>query len=103
MSEFASEAFESERLRLDAQARLEMKEAADAAANLDASSSPDSASSNDGAWKWSIRKRVWDMMERENLAVHPRPVHHRIPNFVGAPTAAAKVWGFSTTPSSGSL
>ena len=48
-----------------------------------------------GIWKWSIRKRIWDLLERENVASYPRPVHHRIPNFVGAPMAASKVNKFS--------
>ncbi|CAI0396186.1 unnamed protein product [Linum tenue] len=43
------------------------------------------------AWKWIIRKRVWDLMEARNFAQNPRPVHHRIPNFVGASTAAQKL------------
>lgn len=41
-----------------------------------------------GAWKWTIRKRIWDMLEETNLACFPRPVHHRIPNFIGAQEAA---------------
>ena len=49
-----------------------------------------------GIWKWSIRKRIWDLLERENVASYPRPVHHRIPNFVGAPIAASKVIKFSS-------
>ena len=32
--------------------------------------------------KWSIRHRVWDYLEMENIAQNPRPVHNRIPNFV---------------------
>eukprot|EP00249_Psilotum_nudum_P012995 c24092_g1_i2 orf=235-1080(+) len=44
-----------------------------------------------GAWKWAIRNRIWDLLERENIAHFPRPVHHRIPNFVGAAAAAAKL------------
>lgn len=49
------------------------------------------AQEGSGAWKWAIRKRVWDLLESEDLAQLPRPVHHRIPNFVGAGAAAAKV------------
>lgn len=37
-----------------------------------------------GAWKWEIRKRLWDYMESNDIARFPRPVHHRIPNFVDA-------------------
>ncbi|RHN51082.1 putative 5-formyltetrahydrofolate cyclo-ligase [Medicago truncatula] len=43
------------------------------------------------AWKWVIRKRIWDLMEGNNFAQNPRPVHHRIPNFVGASLAADKM------------
>lgn len=43
------------------------------------------------AWKWVIRKRIWDLMEAQNIAQNPRPVHHRIPNFVGASSAAKKL------------
>ena len=32
-----------------------------------------------------------DMMEEQNIARMPRPVHHRIPNFDGADAAAAKL------------
>ena len=42
-------------------------------------------------WKWEIRKRIWDMMEEKDIAQYPRPVHHRIPNFVGAELAAARL------------
>ncbi|KAJ0976870.1 hypothetical protein J5N97_012344 [Dioscorea zingiberensis] len=45
------------------------------------------------AWKWRIRKRVWDLMEAEGIARNPRPVHHRIPNFDGAPAAADLLGG----------
>ncbi|KAG0503926.1 hypothetical protein HPP92_003998 [Vanilla planifolia] len=72
------EAFEAERLRLDASARDSMAVTASA-----------SEESDDGkAWKWRIRKRIWDLMEAVGIARNPRPVHHRIPNFVGAPKAA---------------
>jgi 5-formyltetrahydrofolate cyclo-ligase len=39
-------------------------------------------------WKWVIRQRIWDLMEAEDFARQPRPVHHRIPNFDGAEAAA---------------
>ena len=41
--------------------------------------------------KGAIRQRIWDHMEKNNLANFPRPVHHRIPNFKGANTAGEKV------------
>lgn len=37
--------------------------------------------------KSAIRQRIWDHMERNDLANYPRPVHHRIPNFKGANAA----------------
>ncbi|XP_070565840.1 methenyltetrahydrofolate synthase domain-containing protein-like [Ptychodera flava] len=37
--------------------------------------------------KASIRQKIWDYLEANNLASFPRPVHHRIPNFKGAPAA----------------
>ncbi|KAL6642317.1 hypothetical protein ACP70R_020498 [Stipagrostis hirtigluma subsp. patula] len=40
------------------------------------------------AWKWAIRRRVWDALEAEGVARAPRPAHHRIPNFDGAAAAA---------------
>ena len=33
------------------------------------------------AWKWDLRKKVWNFLEDNDLADFPRPVHHRIPNF----------------------
>ncbi|XP_044946745.1 5-formyltetrahydrofolate cyclo-ligase-like protein COG0212 isoform X3 [Hordeum vulgare subsp. vulgare] len=71
-------AFEAERLRLDADARASM---ATTAAGAQAVADP-------RAWKWKIRKRVWDVLEAEGVARNPRPVHHRIPNFDGAAAAA---------------
>lgn len=103
MSDFDTAAFEAERLRLDAQARMDMMQIADAAeeAENQTGSSVDvenggtpsgvDVEEDSGAWKWRIRKRIWDLMEHENIASHPRPVHHRIPNFVGAAAAAAKL------------
>lgn len=44
-----------------------------------------------GAWKWAIRKRIWDYLEANNIAANPRPVHHRIPNFEGAELTARQV------------
>ncbi|XP_050235528.1 5-formyltetrahydrofolate cyclo-ligase-like protein COG0212 [Mercurialis annua] len=78
---FNESAFEAERLRLDAEARESMAE----------TSKRDMQMENDGdpkAWKWVIRKSIWDFMEASNVAQNPRPVHHRIPNFVGASAAA---------------
>lgn len=76
---------EEQRLKLDAEARNAMTAVAESAAQ---ETSDDQAP---GAWKWAIRQRVWDLLESKNLAQLPRPVHHRIPNFVGAGAAAAKL------------
>ncbi|KAL5984497.1 hypothetical protein ACLOJK_018602, partial [Asimina triloba] len=86
-SAFDEAAFEAERLSLDAQARQIMAEEM-------AGSSSSAGGGNDDdpkAWKWAIRKTVWDMMEATNIAQNPRPIHHRIPNFVGAAAAAKKL------------
>jgi 5-formyltetrahydrofolate cyclo-ligase len=42
-------------------------------------------------WKWAIRRAIWDHLEATNIACYPRPVHHRIPNFVGADMAANRL------------
>eukprot|EP00250_Pteridium_aquilinum_P011529 c20129_g1_i1 orf=47-1420(+) len=82
------EASEADRLQLDEEARLRMAQVAHAAEASHKASSRDG-----GAWKWAIRRRIWDLLEQENIAMHPRPVHHRIPNFTGAPTAASQLAG----------
>lgn len=41
--------------------------------------------------KQEIRERIWKEMEERNIARFPRPVHGRIPNFVGAEEAARKL------------
>ncbi|XXG65146.1 hypothetical protein AAC387_Pa05g2924 [Persea americana] len=74
--------FEAERQRLDSKARQSMEE-----------EMTQISSSDEKAWKWRIRKKVWDLMESENIAQNPRPVHHRIPNFVGAASAANMLGG----------
>ena len=47
--------------------------------------------SQPGAWKWAIRKTIWDTLEATDEADFPRPVHHRIPNFKAASAAAEKL------------
>ncbi|CAH2067630.1 unnamed protein product [Thlaspi arvense] len=81
---FDAVAYESERLSLDAAAMENMAETA----RNELESDPDS---DPKAWKWVIRKKMWDLMEARNYSMNPRPVHHRIPNFVGASAAAAKL------------
>ena len=39
--------------------------------------------------KKKIREKIWDLMEKKNIARFPRPVYGRIPNFIGADRAAA--------------
>ncbi|OIT34296.1 PREDICTED: 5-formyltetrahydrofolate cyclo-ligase-like protein COG0212 [Nicotiana attenuata] len=79
---FDDAAYEAERHRLDAEARKAMAE----------TSERETQDKEDPkAWKWVIRKRIWDLMEAQNIAQFPRPVHHRIPNFVGASIAANKL------------
>ncbi|XP_068658515.1 5-formyltetrahydrofolate cyclo-ligase-like protein COG0212 [Aristolochia californica] len=78
---FDSAAFDAERLHLDAKARESMAEIAE----------KESEANDSKAWKWRIRKRIWNLMEAENIAQNPRPVHHRIPNFVGAALAAKRL------------
>lgn len=41
--------------------------------------------------KEEIRTRVWRLMEEKGIARFPRPVFHRIPNFVGAEKAARRL------------
>ncbi|XP_026729478.1 methenyltetrahydrofolate synthase domain-containing protein-like [Trichoplusia ni] len=41
--------------------------------------------------KHSFRLKVWRHLETNGLAMFPRPVYNRIPNFKGAPEAAAKL------------
>lgn len=79
---FDDAAYEAERHRLDAEARKAMAETSE----METQNQQDPK-----AWKWVIRKRVWDLMEAQNIAQFPRPVHHRIPNFIGASIAADKV------------
>ncbi|KAF7812607.1 5-formyltetrahydrofolate cyclo-ligase-like protein [Senna tora] len=85
-STFDEAAFEAERLSLDAEAR-------DAMAETSRRETEGNNEDDPKAWKWVIRKRIWDTMEAQNFAQNPRPVHHRIPNFVGASIAAGKLRG----------
>ncbi|KAI3972428.1 hypothetical protein MKW92_025766 [Papaver armeniacum] len=85
---FNEAAFETERLRLDSKAREEMAEKSQI--DISSSNAAKEGEEDPKAWKWIIRKRVWDMTEAENISQNPRPVHHRIPNFVGAAAAAEK-------------
>lgn len=86
---FDEGAYEAERLRLDANARESMAETSKRVMMME----DDEQDNDPKAWKWKIRKRVWDLMEATNIAQNPRPVHHRIPNFVGAQAAAKNLAG----------
>ncbi|XP_031287805.1 5-formyltetrahydrofolate cyclo-ligase-like protein COG0212 isoform X1 [Pistacia vera] len=83
---FDESAYEAERLSLDAKARQSMAETSKREVEMGTEDDPK-------AWKWVIRKRVWDLMETRNFSQNPRPVHHRIPNFVGAAVAAKNLGG----------
>jgi len=41
--------------------------------------------------KVELRKRVWSLMEEKNITSFPRPVYHRIPNFIGSNEAADRL------------
>lgn len=91
-STFDAALYDAERLALDAEAMTAMEDAARAAiAAGDESEAAEEALEAMGAWKWAIRKRVWDKLEEKNIAQFPRPVHHRIPNFLNAEAAAQNV------------
>jgi 5-formyltetrahydrofolate cyclo-ligase len=74
---FDVDAYEKDRLEKDAMAMNAMQEIA-----------TNEFTKLRTPWKWTIRKRIWDLMEAKDIARYPRPVHHRIPNFVGAEAAA---------------
>lgn len=88
---FDEASYEKDRLAKDAQAMDAMKALGDAELSKDANSNSNSSSKTGelrSPWKWELRKRIWDYMEEKDIARFPRPVHHRIPNFVGAERAA---------------
>jgi len=41
--------------------------------------------------KENIRMRIWQLMEKRGVARFPKPIFHRVPNFVGAEKAAKKL------------
>ncbi len=43
------------------------------------------------SFREELRRRIWDLMEERNIAAFPRPPHGRIPNFIGAEVAAARL------------
>ncbi|GIL93346.1 hypothetical protein Vretifemale_20758, partial [Volvox reticuliferus] len=84
---FDVNSYNTERLRLDEQARDGMR----AQLARDEASERSLPGSVAGAWKWALRKQIWDFMEATDIARFPRPVHHRIPNFVNADMAAQRL------------
>ncbi|CAI5525165.1 unnamed protein product [Closterium sp. Naga37s-1] len=106
--ESGSSESEARRLALDDAARAEMRArselalaamaegsrgaaaaAGDAPGNAAGDTGGSGGSGDGGAWKWAVRKGVWDELEARDVARPPRPMHHRIPNFDGADKAAA--------------
>nr|XP_034837042.1 methenyltetrahydrofolate synthase domain-containing protein isoform X1 [Maniola hyperantus]XP_034837043.1 methenyltetrahydrofolate synthase domain-containing protein isoform X2 [Maniola hyperantus] len=53
--------------------------------------SPESAKVPEEVTKQSFRLKIWRHLETNGLAMFPRPVYNRIPNFKGAAEAAAKL------------
>ncbi|KAL6762517.1 5-formyltetrahydrofolate cyclo-ligase family-domain-containing protein [Haematococcus lacustris] len=84
---FNTQEYDSHRLKLDEQARASMVQQA----QVEQASEEQLPGSKEGAWKWALRKQMWDHMEQANIARYPRPVHHRIPNFVDAELAAQRL------------
>jgi len=41
--------------------------------------------------KEDVRMRIWRLMEAKGIATFPKPIFHRIPNFIGAEKAAQKL------------
>jgi len=41
--------------------------------------------------KEDVRMRIWRLMEAKGIAAFPKPIFHRIPNFIGAEKAAQKL------------
>jgi len=74
---------ESERQRLAADARAMQAMQAKSIREMEAESP--------SAWKWAIRKEIWDHLTESKLARNPMPVHHRIPNHAGAEAAADRL------------
>ena len=80
-SPFDEQSYESDRLSKDKKAMDEMKQI----------SEEEFAKGLRTPWKWKIRKAIWDYMEENGIANFPRPVHHRIPNFLGSDDAADRL------------
>mmetsp|Transcript_79385 Transcript_79385/g.220904 ORF Transcript_79385/g.220904 Transcript_79385/m.220904 type:complete len:492 (-) Transcript_79385:50-1525(-) len=79
---------EEDRLRLDQEARDGMEEYMRQVENL---AEQGNVRAQKTAWKWKVRKKVWNYLEDNDLADFPRPVHHRIPNFKGSMEAGKRL------------
>ena len=88
LDSFDRVAYEHERFSRDEEARTDMQRVA--ASIVPASAGVEFVQLRN-PWKWAIRKRIWDLMEAEDIAQAPRPVHHRIPNFKGADLASQRL------------
>lgn len=47
--------------------------------------------------KAQVRQKVWEFLEKNDIANFPRPVYQRIPNFKGATVAGQRVTLKATT------
>jgi len=81
---------EEERLRLDKEAREGME---DYMQKIEILAEKGNIRAQKTAWKWKVRKKVWNYLEDNDIADFPRPVHHRIPNFKGAAEAGKRMAG----------
>eukprot|EP00929_Paragymnodinium_shiwhaense_P087110 TRINITY_DN47404_c0_g1_i2.p1 TRINITY_DN47404_c0_g1~~TRINITY_DN47404_c0_g1_i2.p1 ORF type:complete len:219 (+),score=12.43 TRINITY_DN47404_c0_g1_i2:56-712(+) len=79
---------EEERLKLDKEARDGMEEYMVKIEDLAAKGN---VRAQKTAWKWKVRKKVWNYLEDNDLADFPRPVHHRIPNFKGSAETGRRI------------
>jgi len=83
--------YEKDRLAKDAKAMDAMKVKAEAELSKKGAAGKVVVGELRSPWKWELRKRIWDYMEENDIARFPRPVHHRIPNFVDADRAARRL------------
>ncbi|CAJ1348251.1 unnamed protein product [Effrenium voratum] len=79
---------EQERRRLDQEAREGMEEYM---RRIEELAGEGNIRAQKTAWKWDLRKQVWNYLEDNGLADFPRPVHHRIPNFQGSSKAGERL------------
>ena len=63
-------AWDAARLAADAQAMAAMAAKSESESSME-EAAPEAAPP--GAWKWAIRKQIWDLLEERDLADFPRP------------------------------